>query len=120
MGKLVAHKNRITIEGEFLSLEDCFEAFRRSIEYAEKNTRDELIIICNSIDTVEYQRENGNSVLMTYDDTHKVIIMRIFLDEGDRVIKPIYIYNHRDYQIACNFMRQVTTANLDLKKEWLA
>ena len=119
MGKLVAHPNRITIDGEFLSLEDCFEAFRRSIEYAEEHTRDEIIVICNSIDTVEYQRDNGNSVLLTYDDVHKVMIMRIFLNEGDQVIKPIYIFNHREYQIACDFMRQVTSANLKLKKEWL-
>lgn len=119
MGKLVAHPNRITIDGEFLSLEDCFEAFRRSIEYAEEHTRDEIIVICNSIDTVEYQRDNGNSVLLTYDDIHKVMIMRIFLNEGDQVIKPIYIFNHREYQIACDFMRQVTSANLKLKKEWL-
>jgi len=119
MGKLVAHPNRITIDGEFLSLEDCFEAFRRSIEYAEEHTRDEIIVICNSIDTIEYQRDNGNSVLVTYDDVHKVMIMRIFLNEGDQVIKPIYIFNHREYQIACDFMRQVTSANLKLKKEWL-
>ena len=119
MGKLVAHLNRITIDGEFLSLEDCFEAFRRSIEYAEEHTRDEIIVICNSIDTIEYQRDNGNSVLVTYDDVHKVMIMRIFLNEGDQVIKPIYIFNHREYQIACDFMRQVTSANLKLKKEWL-
>lgn len=119
MGKLVAHPNRITIDGEFLSLEDCFEAFRRSIEYAEEHTRDEIIVICNSIDTIEYQRDNGNSVLVTYDDVHKVMIIRIFLNEGDQVIKPIYIFNHREYQIACDFMRQVTSANLKLKKEWL-
>lgn len=119
MGKLVAHPNRITIDGEFLGLEDCFEAFRRSIEYAEEHTRDEIIVICNSIDTIEYQRDNGNSVLVTYDDVHKVMIMRIFLNEGDQVIKPIYIFNHREYQIACDFMRQVTSANLKLKKEWL-
>ena len=119
MGKLVAHPNRITIDGEFLSLEDCFEAFRRSIEYAEEHARDEIIVICNSIDTIEYQRDNGNSVLLTYDDVHKVMIMRIFLNEGDQVIKPIYIFNHREYQIACDFMRQVTSANLKLKKEWL-
>lgn len=119
MGKLVVHPNRITIDGEFLSLEDCFEAFRRSIEYAEEHTRDEIIVICNSIDTIEYQRDNGNSVLVTYDDVHKAMIMRIFLDEGDQVIKPIYIFNHREYQIACDFMRQVTSANLKLKKEWL-
>ena len=119
MGKLVAHPNRITIDGEFLSLEDCFEAFRRSIEYAEDHTRDEIIVICNSIDTIEYQRDNGNSVLLTYDDVHKVMIMRIFLNERDQVIKPIYIFNHREYQIACDFMRQVTSANLKLKKEWL-
>lgn len=119
MGKLVAHPNRITIDGEFLNLEDCFEAFRHSIEYAEEHTRDEIIVICNSIDTIEYQRDNGNSVLVTYDDIHKVMIMRIFLNEGDQVIKPIYIFNHREYQIACDFMRQVTSANLKLKKEWL-
>lgn len=119
MGKLVAHATRITIDGEFLSLEDCFEAFRHSIEYAEVNTRDEIIVICNSIDTIEYQRDNGNSVLATYDDLHKVIIMRIFLNEGDQVIKPIYIFNHREYQIACDFVRQVTSGNLDLKEEWL-
>lgn len=119
MGKLVAHPNRITIDGEFLSLEDCFEAFRRSIEYAEEHTRDDAIVICNSIDTIEYQRDNGNSVLVTYDDVHKVMIMRIFLNEGDQVIKPIYIFNHREYQIACDFMRQVTSVNLNLKKEWL-
>lgn len=119
MGKLVAHATRLTIDGEFLSLEDCFEAFRRSIEYAEANTRDEIIVICNSIDTIEYQRDNGNSVLATYDDLHKVMIMRIFLNEGDQVIKPIYIFNHREYQIACDFMRQVTSANLELKEEWL-
>lgn len=119
MGKLVAHATRLTIDGELLSLEDCFEAFRRSIEYAEAHTRDEIIVICNSIDTIEYQRDNGNSVLATYDDLHKVMIMRIFLDEGDVVIKPIYIFNHREYQIACNFMRQVLRENLDLKEEWL-
>lgn len=119
MGKLVAHADHLTIDVEFLSLEDCFEAFRRSIEYAEEHTRDEIIVICNSIDTIEYQRDNGNSILATYDDLHNVIIMRIFLNEGDQVIKPIYIFNYREYQIACNFMRQVTSANLDLKEEWL-
>lgn len=119
MGKLVVHEKRLTIDGDFLSLEDCFEAFRRSIEYAEENLVDEALIICNSVDTIEYQRTNGNSVLTTYDDVHKVMIMRIFLNEGDIVIKPIYIYNHSDYQVACNFMRQVLGGNLDLKNEWL-
>lgn len=120
MGKLIAHENRITIDGDFLSLEDCFEAFRRSIEYADSHDIDDTLVISNSIDTVEFQRANGNSVLVTYDDVHKVMIMRIFLNEGDVVIKPIYIYNHGDYQVACNFMRSVLGGNLDLKKEWLA
>ena len=120
MGKLVAHATRLTIDGEFLSLEDCFEAFRRSIEYAENNLADEALIICNSIDVIEFQKPNGNSMIVTYDPVHKVMIMRIFLHEGDIVIKPIYIFNHREYQIACNFMRQVLSANLDLKEEWLA
>lgn len=120
MGKLVAHKKHITIDGEFLSLEDCFEAFRRSVEYTEANNVEETLVISSSVDTVEFQRGNGNSVLVTYDDVHKVMIMRIFLNEGDVVIKPIYIYNHNEYQTACSFMRQVMVANLDLKKEWLA
>lgn len=119
MGKLVPHKDHLTIECEFLSLKDCFEAFRRSIEYAETSVSDDILVISNSIDTIEFQRPNGNSLLATYDEVHKVMIMRIFLDEGDRVIKPIYIYNHREYQIACNFMRQVMSVNLDLKEEWL-
>lgn len=120
MGKLVVHKKHMTIDGDFLSLEDCFEAFRRSVEYAESHRLEETLVISSSVDTVEFQRGNGNSVLMTYDDVHKVIIMRIFLDEGDVVIKPIYIYNHSDYQTACSFMRQVMTVQIDLKKEWLA
>ena len=45
--------------------------------------------------------------------------MRLFLNEGDVVIKPIYIYNHSEYQTACSFMRQVLGGQLDLKKEWL-
>ena len=120
MGKLVVHEKYMTIDGEFLSLEDCFEAFRRSVEYAESHDIDDTLVISSSIDTVEFQRANGNSVLATYDDVHKVIIMRIFLNEGDVVIKPIYIYNHSEYQTACSFMRQIMVANLDLKKEWLA
>ena len=119
MGKLVVHEKRITIDGDFLSLEDCFEAFRRSVEYAESHGIEDTLVISSSIDTVEFQRANGNSVLVTYDDTHKVIIMRLFLNEGDVVIKPIYIYNHSDYQVSCNFMRQVLGGQLDLKKEWL-
>mgnify|MGYP001740040833 FL=1 len=119
MGKLVSHEDRLTIEGEFLSLKDCFEAFRRSIEYAESSVHEDVLIICNSIDIIEHQYSNGNSVLVTYDGVHKVMIMRIFINEGDQVIKPIYIYNHREYQIACNFMRQVLSANLELKDEWL-
>lgn len=120
MGKLVVHEKRITIDGDFLSLEDCFEAFRRSVEYAENHGIEDTLVISSSIDTVEFQRANGNSVLMTYDDVHKVIIMRIFLNEGDVVIKPIYIYNRSDYQVSCNFMRQVLGEQLELKKEWLA
>lgn len=120
MGKLIVHEKHMTIDGDFLSLEDCFEAFRRGAEYAESHRLEGTIVISSSIDTVEFQRDNGNSVLMTYDDIHKVIIMRIFLNEGDVVIKPIYIYNHSDYQTACSFMRQVMTAQIDLKKEWLA
>lgn len=119
MGKLIAHEKRITIDGDFLSLEDCFEALRRSVEYAEQNNLEDTLLISSSIDTIEFQRSNGNSVLVTYDDTHKVMIMRIFLHEGDIVIKPIYIYNHGDYQTACSFMRQVLGGQLDLKKEWL-
>lgn len=119
MGKLIVHENRLTIDGDFLSLEDCFEAFRRSIEYTETSVSDDILVIGNSIDTIEFQRPNGNSVLATYDDVHKVMIMRIFLNEGDRVIKPIYIYNHREYQIACNFMRQVMSDGLNVKDEWL-
>ena len=120
MGKLVVHEKRITIDGDFLSLEDCFEAFRRSVEYAESHGIEDTLVISSSIDTVEFQRANGNSVLVTYDDVHKVIIMRLFLNEGDMVIKPIYIYNHSDYQVSCNFMRQVLGGQLELKKEWLA
>ena len=120
MGKIVVHEKRLTIDGDFLSLEDCFEAFRRSVEYAESHRTQEIIVICNSVDTIEYQETNGNSILVTYDDVHKVMIMRVFLNEGDVVIKPIYIYNHSDYQTACSFMRQVISADLDLKKEWLA
>lgn len=41
MGKLIAHENRLTIDGDFLSLEDCFEAFRRSIEYADSHDIDD-------------------------------------------------------------------------------
>ena len=119
MGQLVAHEDRLTIEGEFLSLKDCFEAFRRSVEYAENNIADETLIICNSIDVIEFQKPNGNSMIVTYDPVHKVIIMRIFLHEEDLVIKPIYIFNHREYQIACNFIRQVLNANLELKDAWL-
>nr|DAN78171.1 MAG TPA: hypothetical protein [Caudoviricetes sp.] len=119
MGKLVVHEKCITIDDDFLSLEDCFEAFRRSVEYAESHGIEDTLVISSSIDTVEFQRANGNSVLVTYDDVHKVIIMRIFLNEGDAVIKPIYIYNRSDYQVSCNFMRSVLGGNLDLKKEWL-
>ena len=120
MGKLVVHEKHMTIDGDFLSLEDCFEAFRRSVEYAESHQLEETLVISSSVDTVEFQRGNGNSGLVTYDNVHKVIIMRIFLDEGDVVIKPIYIYNHSDYQTACSFLRQVHGGQLDLKKEWLA
>jgi len=120
MGKIFVHEKRLTIDGDFLSLEDCFEAFRRSVEYAESHDIDGTLVISSSIDTVEFQRANGNSVLATYDDIHKVLIMRLFLNEGDVVIKPIYIYNHSEYQTACSFMRQVLGGQLDLKKEWLA
>lgn len=120
MGKLVVHKNHITIDGDFLSLEDCFAAFRRSIEYAEKHDLDDTLVICNSVDTIECQRVNGNSLIVTYDDVHKVMIMRIFLYKMDVVIKPIYIYNQNDYQTACSFMRQVMSEEIELKKEWLA
>lgn len=120
MGKLVVHEKHMTIDGDFLSLEDCFEAFRRSVEYAESHDIDDTLVISSSIDTVEFQRGAGNSGLVTYDDVHKVMIMRIFINEGDVVIKPIYIYNHSDYQTACAFLRQVICGQLDLKKEWLA
>ena len=120
MGKLVVHEKHMTIDGDFLSLEDCFEAFRRSVEYAESHRLEETLVISSSIDTVEFQRGNGNSVLATYDDIHKVIIMRIFLNEGDVVIKPIYIYNNREYQIACEFLRQIMHDKIDLKDEWIA
>ena len=119
-GKIVAHDTHLRIDTEFIELKDCFEAFRRSVEYAESHDIDDTLVISSSIDTVEFQRANGNSVLATYDDIHKVLIMRLFLNEGDVVIKPIYIYNHSEYQTACSFMRQVLGGQLDLKKEWLA
>lgn len=117
-GKIVSHETFLTIDTEFIDLKQCFEAFRRGVEFQEKSGED-ILVICNSIDTIEYQLKNGDSFLITYDPVHRVIAMRMFLHEGDQMLKPMYIYNNREYQIACEFIRQVLSANLELKEEWL-
>ena len=45
--------------------------------------------------------------------------MRLFLHDENVTVKPIYIYNNREYQIACEFLRQIMHDKIDLKKEWL-
>lgn len=119
-GKIVPHENYIRIDTEFIELKDCFEAFRRGVEYKDKNGIEDVLFVTNSIDTIEYQLKNGDCFIVTYDPIHRIIVMRAFLHDEDIVIKPIYIYNNREYQIACDFLRQIMHNKIDLKKEWLA
>jgi len=119
-GKIVAHDRYLTIDTEFMSLERCFNAFRRGMAYREQNDVDEILIICNTEDCVEYQTKLGDSVVITYDPVHYVIVMRIYVHTNDTVLKPLYIRNYREYQIACELLRQVMNEKIDVKEEWLA
>lgn len=119
-GKIVAHDTHLRIDTEFIELKDCFQAFRRGVEYREKNDVDDILVICNAPDIIEYQLKNGDSFVVTYDPIHRIIVMRVFLHDEDITIKPIYIYNNREYQIACEFLRQVMHDKIDLKDEWIA
>lgn len=118
-GKIVAHNTHLRIDTEFIELKDCFEAFRRGVEYREKNDVDDILVICNAPDIIEYQLKNGDSFIVTYDPIHRIIVMRVFLHDEDITIKPIYIYNNREYQIACEFLRQIMHDKIDLKDEWI-
>ena len=118
-GKIVSHETFLTIDTEFIDLKQCFEAFRRGVELKDKSGED-ILVVCNSIDTIEYQLKNGDSFLLTYDPVHRVIAIRMFLYEGDQVLKPLYIYNNREYQIACEFIRQIMGNRIEIDKEWLA
>ena len=119
-GKIVPHETHLRVDTEFIELKDCFEAFRRGVEYREKNDSEDILVISNTTDLVEYQLKNGDSFIVTYDPIHRIIVMRGFFHEGDVVLKPLYIYNNREYQIACEFLRQIMHDKIDLKKEWLA
>ena len=118
-GKIVPHDTYLRIDTEFIDLASCFEAFRRGVEYRDKNGIDETLVLCNTPDLIEYQLKNGDSFIVTYDPIHQIIIMRMFLHDENITIKPIYIYNNREYQIACEFLRQIMHDKIDLKKEWL-
>ena len=118
-GKIVPYDTYLRIDTEFIDLASCFEAFRRGVEYRDKNNIGETLVICNTPDLIEYQLENGDSFIVTYDPIHQIIVMRMFLHDEDITIKPIYIYNNREYQIACEFLRQIMHDKIDLKKEWL-
>lgn len=118
-GKIVSHETFLTIDTEFIDLKQCFEAFRRGVKLQDKSGED-ILVICNSIDTIEYQLKNGDSFLITYDPVHRVIAMRMFLHEEDQVLKPLYIYNNREYQIACEFLRQIMGNRVEIDEEWLA
>lgn len=118
-GKIVPYDTYLRIDTEFIDLASCFEAFRRGVEYHDKNDTDETLVICNTPDLIEYQLKNGDSFIVTYDPIHQIIVMRMFLHDEDITIKPIYIYNNREYQIACEFLRQIMHDKIDLKKEWL-
>ena len=119
-GTLVAHDKYMTIDTDFIDLAECFKGFRRGVEYREKNDVDEILVICNTEDCVEYQTKLGDSVIITYDSVHSVIVMRIFVYTNDTVLKPLYVRNHREYQIACEFLRQVMSKKIDVKEEWTA
>lgn len=119
-GKIVTHDTHLTIDTDFMSLESCFNAFRRGVGYREQNDVDEILVICNTEDCVEYQTKLGDSVIITYDPVHSVIVMRIFVYTNDTVLKPLYVRNHREYQIACEFLRQVMSEKIDVKEEWIA
>lgn len=119
-GKIVPHETYLRIDTEFIELKDCFEAFRRGVEYREKNDIDDILVICNAPDIIEYQLKNGDSFIVTYDPIHRIIVMRVFLHDEDITIKPVYIYNNREYQIACEFLRQIMHDKIDLKDEWIA
>lgn len=116
-GQLVSHETYLSIDVEFIGLRECFEAYRRGMEYAEANNG--TLVITNAPDTLECQTKNQDSVLLTLDEIHNVLVMRIFLAD-DRIIKPIYIYNQREYQIACEFHRQILKGDLEPKEEWLS
>lgn len=118
-GKIVPYDTYLRIDTEFIDLASCFEAFRRGVEYRDKNDIDETLVICNTPDLIEYQLKNGDSFIVTYDSIHQIIVMRMFLHDEDITIKPIYVYNNREYQIACEFLRQIMHDKIDLKKEWL-
>ena len=118
-GKIVPYDTYLRIDTEFIDLASCFEAFRRGVEYRDKNDIDETLVICNTPDLIEYQLKNGDSIIVAYDPIHQIIVMRMFLHDEDIIIKPIYIYNNREYQIACAFLRQIMHDKIDLKKEWL-
>lgn len=119
-GQIVSHESYLRIDVDFISLEDCFKAFRRGIDYREQNDAEDILVICNTDDCVEYQTKNGDSFLLTYDPIHKVMVMRMFFEEGDKVLKPLYIYNQREYQIACEFVRRIMGDKMDLMEEWLS
>lgn len=118
-GKIIANHTHLRIDTEFIELGDCFEAFRRGVEYKEKNDVEDILVICNTTDLIEYQLKNGDSVIVTHDPIHRIMVMRMFLHDENITVKPIYIYNNREYQIACEFLRQILHDKIDLKKEWL-
>lgn len=118
-GKIVDHSSYLTVDAEFIGLQDCFEAYRRAVTYREKDESTNTLVITNSPDVIEYQEGDGNVVLLTRDDIHNVLVFRVFFSD-DRLIKPVYVYNQREYQIACEFVRRLLNGQLEPKEEWLA
>lgn len=117
MPMIQSYDDHLRVDVDYISLKDCFEAFRRGVEHRD-NTLGDILLITNSPDTIEYQTSLGDSYLITYDPIHKVMVMRAFLRDDD-VLKPLYIYNQREYQIACEFLRSIMHEKIDLKGDWL-
>ena len=121
-GQIIAHEDHLTVDVDFMDLKDYFNAFRKSIRYREEHDfgREEILVICDTEDCIEYQTKEGDSFIGTYDPVNKTITFRVFIYTEDKVLKPIYITNYREYQVACDFVRKIMEDKLNLKGEWIA
>lgn len=84
------------------SLKACFEDFAAEV----RSLGDDVLIITDSDNVLEFQNKEQDSVLSVYDPVHHCLIINVYLAD-DRAVKPIYVYDCYEFLEAKRFIKDV-------------